>query len=347
MTEIINMKEKIDYDSIDKCAKCIKNGGLVVFPTETVYGIGANAYDKDAVSKIFLAKNRPSDNPLIVHVSDKDMINMVVKNINEIERRIIDIFMPGPITLILPKKDVIPDNVSCNLDTVGIRMPLNSIATELINRAGVPIAAPSANISGKPSGTDIDDIKYELNGFVDYMINYGICKIGIESTVVKVISGKVVILRPGKITPEDLRCRGFDVLLDTHVYQDVKENEVIESPGMIHRHYAPNTKTVLVGVNECNINDKIYRLIEENKDKKILVIGAEDNSIRFRKNISYISYGNKENLDFISRNIFSILRKVDKYNVDLCIIEGVRKEGIGIAIMNRLVRACGYNVIYD
>lgn len=346
--KIYNFKDKIDEKELKEITYAIKNGNLVVFPTETVYGIGANALDSDAVSKIFKTKGRPSDNPLIVHVSDKSMIKDVVKDINKIEQKLIDNFMPGPITIILPKSDIIPDNVTCSLDTVGIRMPENEIARRIIKEAGVPIAAPSANISGKPSGTNIEDIKKELNNKVDYIVDGGACKIGLESTVIKVQNCVVKILRPGKISPEDIAKLGLKVELDSHIFNNVKDGEKVESPGMKHRHYAPEAKAILVEFDLNNMINSIRKIVENNKDSynRIAIVGFNEHSKFFKDldNIEFISYGSINNLDEVSSNIFNVLRYLDNKNIDFCIIEGVKKEGIGIAIMNRLLRACSYNI---
>lgn len=191
-----NWKENINTEELKNVANLIKNGDIVVFPTETVYGIGANALDKNAVKKIFIAKGRPSDNPLIVHVANKQDIGRVALTPSAVEQKLIDAFMPGPITIILRKKDVIPDIVSAGLDTVGIRMPSNKIANKIISAAGVPIAAPSANISGKPSGTRLKDIRDELESKVSVMIDGGEIEVGLESTVVKVENNIPIILRP-------------------------------------------------------------------------------------------------------------------------------------------------------
>ncbi len=191
-----NWKENINTEELKNVANLIKNGDIVVFPTETVYGIGANALDKNAVKKIFIAKGRPSDNPLIVHVANKQDIGRVALTPSAVEQKLIDAFMPGPITIILRKKDVIPDIVSAGLDTVGIRMPSNKIANKIISAAGVPIAAPSANISGKPSGTRLKDIRDELESKVSVMIDGGETEVGLESTVVKVENNIPIILRP-------------------------------------------------------------------------------------------------------------------------------------------------------
>ena len=191
-----NWKETINTEELKNVANLIKNGEIIVFPTETVYGIGANALDKNAVKKIFIAKGRPSDNPLIVHVANKQDIGRVTLTPSAVEQKLIDTFMPGPITIILRKKAVIPDIVSAGLDTVGIRMPSNKIANKIISAAGVPIAAPSANISGKPSGTRLKDIRDELESKVSVMIDGGETEVGLESTIVKVENNIPVILRP-------------------------------------------------------------------------------------------------------------------------------------------------------
>ena len=347
MTKIFDFKENINDKELEEVTNALKMSKLVVFPTETVYGIGANALDKNAVDKIFVAKGRPTDNPLIVHVSDKEMIDKITFDISEIERTLIDTFMPGPITIILKKKDIIPDNVTCGLDTVGIRMPENEIARKIINKSGIPIAAPSANISGKPSGTNVSDIKDELLGKVDYIVDGGNSNVGLESTVVKVEKDTVNILRPGKITPKDIEKLGLKVKLDLHTFSNVNNEERVASPGMKHRHYAPNAKSVLVCSNdESNMIQKVKDIVKEKSSnyKNIFVIGFNEHK-QFFDDINYISFGSKENLNEVSKNIFSTLRLLDKQNCDFCIIEGVKKEGIGIAILNRLYRACEYNVI--
>ena len=196
MSKYIDLSKTYNKENLKEAAKIIKNGGTVIFPTETVYGIGANGLDGTAVKKIFEAKGRPQDNPLILHVSSLDMIETIAKDITPLEYKLIEKFFPGPLTLILNKKDIVPNEVSASLDTIGVRMPSNEIAHDLIEMAGIPIAAPSANISGKPSGTIIDDIYDELNDKVDMIINGGETNIGLESTVIRVIDDKINILRP-------------------------------------------------------------------------------------------------------------------------------------------------------
>lgn len=343
ITKHFNWKEKINESELVECADIIKNNGIIVFPTETVYGIAANAFSTEAVKKIYLAKGRPSDNPIIVHVSDKKQIDEICYVENEVEQKLIDKFMPGPFTLILKKKSIIPDIVSAKLDTVGVRMPSNIIANVFIKQCKVPIAAPSANVSGKPSGTIVEDIKSELDGKVNAIIDGGISDIGLESTVVKVINGVPEILRPGKITKEDIIKEIGIAKINDKVLQKVEKNEKIESPGMKYRHYAPDTKCVLVDIlDEKKQIDRVNEIIKGNDN--VCVIGFREHKDKIQCN-KYIEIGSKYNLNEFSKRIYTELRKVDKYNVSLVIIEGVNKEGLGLAIMNRLIRTCEYNVI--
>lgn len=345
ITKHFNWKNKINTEELKECAKIINNNGIVVFPTETVYGIAGNAFCEDAIKKIYLAKGRPTDNPLIVHIADKKQIEEICIIENEIEQKLIDKFMPGPFTLILKKKDVIPDVVSAKMDTVGIRMPSSKIANAFIKECKVPIAAPSANVSGKPSGTIVDDIKDELDGKVDAIIDGGMVDIGLESTVVKVINGVPEILRPGKITKEDIIDAVGCATVNSKVLEKVESTEQVESPGMKYKHYAPNTKCVLVDIldDEKQIN-KINEIIKENAN--VCVIGFKEHKDKIKCD-KYIEISSKNNLTEFSKRIYTELRKVDKYNKDLVIIEGVNKAGIGLAIMNRLIRTCAYNIIKE
>ena len=338
MANIMNMKNGIDIKNIKEAGNLIRNGELVIFPTETVYGIGANGLDAEAVKNIFIAKGRAQDNPLILHVSDFEMVDLIAHDINDLERKLMDIFFPGPLTIILNKKDIVPSNVSCNLDTVGVRMPSNKIAHALIEYAKVPIAAPSANISGKPSGTNIDDIKNELGDKVALIIDGGETDIGLESTVVRVIDNRVRILRPGKITVQDFLNYGFEVELDNNIFNKVSSNQKVMSPGMKYKHYAPNKECLLIYSDDNNKFINEVKKIES--EKNILVVCKSSNTKYFNNAIDM-----GETLDEISHNIFHILREVDNTDFDLIVIEGVKKDGLGIAIMNRLIRACSHNYI--
>lgn len=338
-TKYIYLKNTSKYEELKEISKEIKKGKLVVFPTETVYGLGANALDEKAVAGIFTAKGRNNDNPLIVHISDIKMLDQLVTEVGTIEKKLINAFWPGPLTIIFHKKKIVPYNVTAGLETVGIRMPKHPIALKLIEYADCPIAAPSANISGKPSGTNIEDIKEELWNKVDYIIDAGMTDIGIESTVIQVIKNKINILRPGKITAEDLR-EFADVAMDKHIFEKAKEGEKVKSPGMKYRHYAPNTKCVLVySENEEKLIDKANELAADNE----VLILCKNKNLNAYDVQHKLGMGNT--LEEISKNIFTLLRKVDSYHVNLVIIEGVEKEGLGLAIMNRLLRACEYHYI--
>lgn len=339
-TKYINLKEEYNEEKIKEAAQDILNGKLVIFPTETVYGIGANALNDNACKNIFKAKGRAGDNPLIVHVNNVDMIKQLVEEPNEVEKILISTFCPGPFTLILKAKNIIPKSVTAGLDTVGIRMPSNKIANKLIEYAGVPIAAPSANVSGRPSGTKIEDILKEFDGKVSTIIDDGMVDIGLESTVVRVIDNKVRILRPGKITKEDIEKLGIEVEIDENILGKYDGKEKVLSPGMKYRHYAPNTKCMMVySKNEESMVTKINELIN---GKKALVVCRDKNFDKYATK-NKIKMGNS--LDEMAHNIFSILRQVDNYNVDIVIIEGMQKDGLGLALNNRLLRACEYNYI--
>ncbi len=351
-TEILDMKNNGDYEKLNIAKDVIRNGELVLFPTETVYGIGADALNDEAVRKIYLAKGRASDNPLILHISDMSMLNMIAENISPLEYKLMDAFWPGPFTIVLNKKKNIANVATCNGDTVGVRMPSNRIAHELIKRANTPIAAPSANISGKPSGTRLSDIIDELKDKVSYIIDGGECDIGLESTVVRVMNDEVHILRPGKITKEDIERITNDVEIDKHILSQLDPKEKVLSPGMKYRHYAPATKCMLIyGNDEQLVLSKFREVIRnlkesENIDKKDILILGTNELIAGLKELQTINLGSKNDLENISHNIFSALRKVDSYNAKIALIEGVEPTGLGLAIMNRLIRACEFNTIF-
>ena len=303
-------------------------GGLVIFPTETVYVLGANALDSMAVDKIFEAKNRASNNPLIVHLKNKEEIDKYATIANDVERKLIDSFMPGPFTLILQKKSIIPDNVTCGLDTVGIRIPIDEVAHNLLDILDYPIAAPSANVSTRPSGTNVKDIFQEFDEKVAYIIDGGDSAIGLESTVCKVIDGIPTILRPGFITREDIESVVGACNVSKYVMQEASGK--VESPGMLYKHYSPETKCVLVD------SEKLMEVVSQ-YNKPIVIGSKEVNCYKF------YNYGN--NLVSIAHNLFKLLREADKNDGEIIIIEAVPSDGLGLAIMNRLIRTCEFNYI--
>ena len=343
MENYLDLKNTTDYSKLKVAGEIIKNGGLVLFPTETVYGLGANGLDENAVKKIYKAKGREEDNPLILHVSNFDMVSKIAKNISDIEYTLMKTFWPGPFTIILDRTEIVPDIVTAGLDTVGVRMPSGIIAKELISYAGIPIAAPSANVSGRPSGTNISDIFEELSDKVDYIVDGGECEVGLESTVVRVVDGIPNILRPGKISPEDIKKAVGIVKIDEHILKDIEIDEKVLSPGMKYKHYAPKADCILVYSED---NEKMIKKIQEITQKYTnpLVISCNENA-KYYDVKNKILYGSKENLNEVAQNIFKDLRKVDSFKPDIVIIEGVKKDGIGLAIMNRLIRACEYHYI--
>ena len=312
----------------------------MLFPTETVYGIGANALNEEAVKKIYIAKGRASDNPLIAHISHIEMLEQLVEKVGKVEKTLIENFWPGPLTIIFKKKKIVPDIITGGLDTVAIRMPSNQIARKLIEYSNCPIAAPSANISGKPSGTLVEDIIEELDGKVEYIIDSGKVDIGIESTVIRVQDGVVHILRPGKITPEDIQALKIPVHIEKQILGKYKEGEKILSPGIKYKHYSPNTKCVLIYSKD---NDKMVQKINELSQNKNVVVLCKTKNLEKYNIPNKLNMGNS--LEEISKNIFTLLRKADTYKADLILIEGVEKTGLGLAIMNRLIRACAHDYI--
>lgn len=269
-SKYIDFRNEQNYEELKAPAEAIKQGKLVLFPTETVYGIGANALDEEAVKKIYIAKGRASDNPLIAHIANLEMLKKLVMEVGKVEEKLIEKFWPGPLTIVFKKKTVVPDVITGGLDTVAIRMPSDIIAHKLIEYSNCPIAAPSANISGKPSGTQVEDVIGELDGKVEYVIDGGKVDIGVESTVIRVIDGVVHILRPGKVTPEDIENLGIPVYIEKQILGEYKKGEKVMSPGIKYKHYAPNTKCVLVYSEE---NSKMVEKINElAQNKKTVVI---------------------------------------------------------------------------
>ncbi len=331
--------EKANDSAIQKAAEIIKRGGLVAFPTETVYGLGANAFDSTAVKKIYTAKGRPSDNPLIVHIGDKNFLNEIVKDINSDAEKLIEKFWPGPLTIIFNKKECIPPETSGGLNTIAIRFPANNIAQKLINLAKVPIAAPSANISGKPSCTLSSHVIDDLNGKVDMILCGNDFFYGLESTIIDMTVEIPKILRPGAIT--------FEMIKKVLDKVEIEKNLISEhpkAPGMKYKHYAPNADVFIFDANQKNIFDKINELISQNSDKKIGVLAC-DQTKHLYKNCFVLSLGNQNNPTVIAQNFFAALRTFDAYGIEIIYAESFAQNGICFAIMNRLLKAANYKFI--
>lgn len=344
-TEIVKVDAaNIDETVIEKAADIIKNGGLVAFPTETVYGLGANALDADASKKIYEAKGRPSDNPLIAHIASLDTLDEIVEDVSDVAKKLIDKFWPGPMTLIFNKKPNVPDSTTGGLDTLAVRFPSNKIATELIKKSGVPIAAPSANTSGKPSPTKGEHVIEDLDGKVDMILDGGEVGLGLESTIIDV-TDKPTILRPGFITQEMLEEVIEEVELDKTLLAKPTEDFTPKAPGMKYRHYAPKTELVIVKGDAKGVAERIREEIE-NFDGEVAVITVDEHqSLYDGVDAKVVSWGSLENMDVIAHQIFDALRRVDDWGVDIIYCEAFEEKDLGLAVMNRLTKAAGYQVI--
>lgn len=346
MTLISKIDEKhIDKNEIKKQAEILKKGNTVIFPTETVYGLGADALNGEAVKKIFLAKGRPQDNPLIIHVSSKK-IEKFVKDVPPVAEKLMDKFWPGPMTIILNKKDIVPDETSAGLSTIGVRMPNSEIALKLIEAAGVPIAAPSANISGRPSPTDVERCIEDLDGKIDYILGGERSDIGVESTIVDCTVNPPMVLRPGGITLEMLRTVDENIVIDEALKKKPSADLKPKAPGMKYRHYAPKAKLKIIsGKNEKTV-EKMCKMLENyiKNNSKVAIITTDENIDRF-KNCEVLSLGRKYDLNEIAKNLFETLRKCDDLGVEYILCQGFEEDGVGLAIMNRLNKAAGYDII--
>lgn len=347
MNTKISIIEDLNLDKkyICEAAEIIKNGGIVAFPTETVYGLGADALNEEAVKKIFIAKGRPQDNPLIVHVCNKD-VSLLANDIPAVARKMMESFWPGPLTIILNKKDIIPSVTSAGLSTIGIRMPANDIALKLIELSGKPIAAPSANISGRPSPTDIDRCVQDLNGKVDYILGGEKSNVGVESTIVDCTINPPCILRPGGITLEMLREIDEMIYIDPAIMTKPCEDLKPKAPGMKYRHYAPKAKVTIVEGNLQKTIEKINEIVQNyiEKDLRVGIIATEETKELYRTG-EIISLGSRKELYTVAKNLFGTLRAFDDLNVDIILSESFEEEGVGIAIMNRLRKAAGFDII--
>ena len=339
MTKIL----KPNKENLTEVKKLILQDEVVAIPTETVYGLGANGLSSVAVNKIFKAKNRPQDNPLILHVSDYEMMERLVYGLTDELKLFLNNFWPGPLTVIMKAKKIIPKEVTCSLSTVAIRMPKNEIATDIISICNVPIAAPSANLSGKPSCTNAKDVLEDMNGKIPLIVDGGDCMIGIESTVLDLTTKPYTILRPGFYTKEDFLKFEDEILIDTAL---VKDGQIPKSPGQKYKHYAPKAKVlVLVSDDRKKVSFEISKILKENKNLKIGIFKF-DQTILDVDSENILSLGSIFNLEQMSKVLFTGLRDFDKKNVDLIIVEGCKEEKLGFSIMNRLKKSAGGNIKY-
>lgn len=336
----------IDSEIIKEAAGILQRGGLVAFPTETVYGLGANGLSEDACKKIYEAKGRPSDNPLILHIGDLGQLHKIVEEVPPLAKTVMEAFWPGPLTLIFKKKPCVPNSVTGGLDTVGVRFPSNPIAKELIKEANLPIAAPSANSSGKPSPTKASHVEFDLNGKVEMIIDGGSTDFGLESTIVDVTGDVAVILRPGAITKEMLMDLLGYVEIDPAILGKNTTNAAPKAPGMKYTHYSPKAKVILVKGEMNEVIEKINSLAKENQAKglKVGVMATDETKDSYKADI-VLSVGARNDEVAIGASLFKILRKFDFLQADIVYSEVFAETGEGLAIMNRLNKAAGYNYI--
>lgn len=339
MTIIINMREGVDERKIKVAARFIEEGKLVAFPTETVYGLGANALDKNAVLGIFRAKGRPADNPLIAHIADFEQIYTLAKEVPKEAEILAEHFWPGPLTMVLPKRENVPKETTGGLESVAIRMPAHEIALSLIRESRLPIAAPSANISGKPSPTLAEHVIDDFYGRIECIIDGGETKIGVESTVLDLTTWPPLLLRPGGLPLERIE----EIIGDVQIHPAVrgKEADLAKAPGMKYKHYSPNAEVIIVEGRKEEVKEKMKELVEEfrRREIKVGVMATGD----FYEADECFNLGESE--EEIARNMFKALRELDKRGVDIILAEGVEEKGLGLAVMNRLRKAAGYRVI--
>ena len=327
-------------EAIEKAGRVLRNGGLVAIPTETVYGLAANALDADAVRSIYAAKGRPSDNPLIVHISDFSQWERLVLSIPDEAKALADAFWPGPLTVILKKSDLIPSVTSGGLETVAVRLPSNEIARRVIDAAGVPLAAPSANLSGKPSPTSSKHVIADLDGRIDMIIDGGDCEVGVESTVVTLAGEKPRVLRPGGVTAEQLRSVLGEIEIDDAVFHRIPDGETVSSPGMKYKHYSPRADITLVEGSD----ERFFDILEKVKDEDPVVLCFDEDKERLEA-FRTVSFGSKNDYLNQAHNLFSALRKLDEIGAERAFARLPKSDGVGLAVFNRLIRSAGFKVI--
>lgn len=351
-TKLIYVGEAESADrELAAAAQIIKAGGLVAFPTETVYGLGANALDETAAGKIYEAKGRPSDNPLIAHIASFAELKPLVSVIPESGRKLAEAFWPGPLTLVFSKSELVPYGTTGGLDTVAVRLPGHPIARRLITLAGVPVAAPSANTSGRPSPTKAEHVRQDMNGRIDMIIDGGSVGIGMESTIVDVTGRVPVLLRPGAVTLEMLEQTVGEIELDPAVLGPVAKDQKPKAPGMKYRHYAPQAAlTVVEGKAGLGLTDDVIATINRLAADRIRagyrvgILCTDETKTCYPQGILR-SAGRRSAPETIAHNLFAILREFDDLRVDYIYSESFSREQIGQAIMNRLTKAAGYHII--
>ena len=343
-TKVIRITDvATERDAIHEAAAILRAGELVAFPTETVYGLGANGLDRTACAGIYAAKGRPSDNPLILHAADRGMVDMAAREVPPLAEKLLVAFAPGPITLILPKRMEVPDSVTGGLDTVGVRLPENDIARALIRAAGVPVAAPSANLSGRPSPTNAAAVAADMAGRIPLILDGGSCRFGVESTIVDCTGDAAVILRPGAVTPEMLREVVSEVRIDPAL---VGEAAIPRAPGMKYTHYAPRVPLTLIDAPAGRRAAVFRREVERRQaaGETVGLIVSEEVAAALEDIIPLELrgvYGRAGDLAAMAAHLYDTLRSFDQKPATVLLGEAVAPEGLGMAVMNRLEKASG------
>ncbi|MCI8515306.1 MAG: threonylcarbamoyl-AMP synthase [Hungatella sp.] len=357
-------RDALRDEDLEEAARILKTGGLVAFPTETVYGLGANALDEKAAAKIYAAKGRPSDNPLIAHIASPSDLKPLVKEIPEAAGKLMKAWWPGPLTMIFPKSSLVPGGTTGGLDTVAVRMPDDEVARRLIRLAGVPVAAPSANTSGRPSPTEADHVYQDMDGRIDLILDGGPVGIGVESTIVDVTGPVPILLRPGAVTLEMLEETVGAVEVDPAVTGPVSADVKPRAPGMKYRHYAPKAKLVLVedeewsrahsrdyGRRRTAVSQAVTRTItrlameEAKKGRRVGIICTDETVEQYPKSLWVRSLGLRSREETIAHNLFGVLREFDSLEVEVIYSESFSRDHLGQAIMNRLSKAAGYHIL--
>ena len=339
--------ESFRDEELEEACRILQKGGLVAFPTETVYGLGGDAMHPEASAKIYAAKGRPSDNPLIVHIADMDALEDIAQSVPEAAVKLADHFWPGPLTMIFPKKEAVPKSTTGGLETVAVRMPSHPVARALIRESGVYSAAPSANPAGRPSPTKAEHVKEDLDGRIDMILDGGAVGIGLESTIVDLSTGVPTILRPGYITGEMLEDVLGEVQVDPAILsQKMNPNIVAKAPGMKYRHYAPKGQMTIIEGDTGKVVDEINRLVKEKTDEgcSVAVIATEETKDAYAcANVR--SVGSRATEGSIAAGLYDILREMDHIGAEYIYAESFEKDTLGKAIMNRMLKAAAYHVI--
>ena len=343
--------EEKDNKIFAEASEILRKGGLVAFPTETVYGLGADALNEGASAKIYAAKGRPSDNPLIVHIAELSDMEKLAVDIPELAYKLAGEFWPGPMTMVLKKAECVPDSITGGLSTVAIRMPVHETARRLIRESGVYIAAPSANTSGKPSPTKAEHVIGDLSGKIDMIICDDTVDVGVESTIVDLSEDCATILRPGYITLKDIERVAGEARLDPGIMEGVAAGVVPKAPGMKYKHYAPNARiTIVEGDNDKvveYINKKLSRdglSGDEALSSRIAVLATEENSKRYNTDNVYVLSAKADEVK-AAKNLYRILRDFDRDKVDIVYSESFPQTGVGLSVMNRLIKAAGHTIV--